>query len=77
LKCYVYLRENLGSMRRKRAAGIGELHTNAVAVEQSHTEFILQVADLPTESGLGDPQLFRGTAEIQRLDHCAKITQMA
>jgi len=72
----VHLRKNFRDVRRQGAASIGELHAHTVAVEEPHIEFVLEVADLPAERGLGHPQRFGRPAEIQRVDDGVKISQM-
>ena len=63
---------------QEKAAGFGQRHGTAGAVEQAHLQLLLQRADLLAERRLGHAEAFRGAAEVQFLGHgdeVAEVTQ--
>ena len=49
----------------------------AVAFEQTHAEFVFEVAQLAAERGLGDAQPGGGAVEVEFLGDGDKVTQVA
>lgn len=73
----VDLCEDFADVIVERSAGVGQLDAHPITVEKTDSEFPLEVANLPAERRLGDPQLLRRTAKIQVLGDGVKITQVA
>ncbi len=62
--------------RQKRAAGVGQGHRVAIAVQQAYAQATFQYFDLHAQRGLHDRQLRRRPAEMQLLGKYHKGAQV-
>src|SRR4051812_14780115 len=58
-------------------AGIGELNAVVITREQLDAELVFQLANLPAQGGLGDPQFPGGTGEVQFTRDRDEVAQVA
>jgi hypothetical protein len=68
--------EHIPALFEKVFAFSSELDSAADAIEETHTEFRLEVADLPRECGLADMDAERGLRNACGLGDADKVAEM-
>ena len=76
LRSFIRTLENRPRFGEENFPGFREPHRARISFEQLHTEFILEVPDLPAQSGLRDTQLRRRLGEVQVLGNGYEVTEV-
>ena len=69
-------RQRLVHLRQPRRTQVGQRDLTGVAVEEHHTELLLELLDRGGQRGLGDEQPFRGAAVVQLFTQHGEVAEL-
>jgi hypothetical protein len=72
----IYLFERWQYLCQQGIAGLGNYYPLTHAVEQPHTQFLLQLLDLVGQGGLGDMSSISSPSEMQCFSQSSEISEV-